>query len=58
MRAKLFKGKPPLVRQNSGGVDFVERKRHGGENTARGGNIWGSYCGENGTWRKNACKVV
>ncbi|KRY94781.1 hypothetical protein T11_12219, partial [Trichinella zimbabwensis] len=39
MRAKLFEGKPhqgkpPRVRQNSGGVDFVERKRHGAEKKA------------------------
>ncbi|KRY94538.1 hypothetical protein T11_5560 [Trichinella zimbabwensis] len=27
-------GKPPQVRQNSGGVDFVERKRHGVEKNA------------------------
>ncbi|KRY65862.1 hypothetical protein T11_1133, partial [Trichinella zimbabwensis] len=27
----LFEGKPPRVRQNSGGVDFVEGKRHGAE---------------------------
>ncbi|KRY68601.1 hypothetical protein T11_13962, partial [Trichinella zimbabwensis] len=20
--------------------------------------LWGSFCGENGTWWKNACKVV
>ncbi|KRZ01714.1 hypothetical protein T11_7795 [Trichinella zimbabwensis] len=31
MRAKLFGGKPPRDGQNSGGVDFVERKRHRAE---------------------------
>ncbi|KRY64308.1 hypothetical protein T11_16288, partial [Trichinella zimbabwensis] len=31
MRAKLYGGKPPRDGQNSGGVDFVERKRHGAE---------------------------
>ncbi|KRY98975.1 hypothetical protein T11_16080, partial [Trichinella zimbabwensis] len=52
MRAKLFGGKPPRDGQNSGGVHFVEKKRHAaerkppwlfrdvlGEKTARGGKM-------------------
>ncbi|KRY99186.1 hypothetical protein T11_16364 [Trichinella zimbabwensis] len=34
LRAELFEGKPPRVGQNSGGVDFVEGKRHGAEKKA------------------------
>ncbi|KRZ66005.1 hypothetical protein T10_6172 [Trichinella papuae] len=134
MRAKLFGGKLPHARQNSAGLDFVERKRHGAEKKPLWlvgykppwslkmegalvgrkrhwgtenvgeflerkrhveekcmqsclremcprpykilvdwilwrGNItgqkkslhdkmWGNFGGENGTWRKNACKAV
>ncbi|KRY97785.1 hypothetical protein T11_4720 [Trichinella zimbabwensis] len=31
MRAKLFGGKPPRDGQNSGGVDYMEWRRHGAE---------------------------
>ncbi|KRZ01719.1 hypothetical protein T11_10 [Trichinella zimbabwensis] len=55
MRAKLFKGKLPLVRENSGGVDFVEGKHH---RAAKKPPSLFCFCEEKGTWRKNACKVV
>ncbi|KRY97617.1 hypothetical protein T11_8734 [Trichinella zimbabwensis] len=59
MSAKLFEGKSPRYGQNSGGVDFVEGKRHGaekkpltlfwgvgGEKTALGGKMGATLFGE------------
>ncbi|KRY99299.1 hypothetical protein T11_8486, partial [Trichinella zimbabwensis] len=45
MRAKLFDGKPPRDGQNSGGVDFAERKRHLAEKSLHG-------CSGEFLWRK------
>ncbi|KRY99376.1 hypothetical protein T11_4951 [Trichinella zimbabwensis] len=59
MRAKLYGGKPPLDGQNSGGVDFVERRRHGAERKPPRLFRWCGFCGEErARGRKKASKVV